>query len=353
MQRAFVGIVASGSATLEAAYFGMPFVLIYKVAWPTYVAARLVVNVDFLGMPNLLAGKEVVPEFIQHQAKPAAIVKAVRLLMEDSPARDRMILDFDAIITKLGGTGASERAAQAILEELKEGRPPDRRGGLETALLDNTMKIWDISRTLSNDFAEWPGDEPFRYRVTNEIAKGASVNLGAIVMSVHNGTHADARFHFDMNGASIEKASLEIYLGRATVVDLSETFFQSTEKHLITREDLRPHAEEIAATSRLLVKTGRWSDSTVFPNRIPVIAADVPAWLQKNGVKLLGVDLPSMDELDSKLLQNHHALARAGIAIVESLDLSDVAPGIYNFVALPLKIAGADGAPVRAVLWRD
>jgi lipid-A-disaccharide synthase len=133
MQRAFVGIVASGSATLEAAYFGMPFVLIYKVAWPTYVAARLVVNVDFLGMPNLLAAKEVVPEFIQHEAKPAAIVEAVRLVMEDSPARDRMISDFDAITSKLGGTGASERAAQAILEELKERRSPDRPGGLQTA----------------------------------------------------------------------------------------------------------------------------------------------------------------------------------------------------------------------------
>jgi len=123
MQHAFVGIVASGSATLEAAYFGMPFVLIYKVAWPTYVAARLVVNVDFLGMPNLLAGKEVVPEFIQHEAKPDAIVKAVRLLMEDSPARDRMISDFVATTSKLGGTGASERAAQAILEELQTGAP--------------------------------------------------------------------------------------------------------------------------------------------------------------------------------------------------------------------------------------
>ena len=127
MQRAFVGIVASGSATLEAAYFGMPFVLIYKVAWPTYVAARLVVNVDFLGMPNLLAGKEVVPEFIQHEAKPDAIVNAVRLLMEDSPARDRMISDFDAITSKLGGTGASERAAQAILEELQTGAPSTTR----------------------------------------------------------------------------------------------------------------------------------------------------------------------------------------------------------------------------------
>ena len=215
------------------------------------------------------------------------------------------------------------------------------------------MKIWDISRTLSDDLAEWPGDEPFHYRLTRELAKGQSVNLGAVTMSVHNGTHADARFHFDVKGESIDKAPLDIYLGRATVVDLAQTFFRSKEKHLITTEDLKPHAEEIAATSRLLVKTGRWSDSTIFPNQIPVIAADVPAWLQKNGVKLLGLDLPSMDEIDSKSLQNHHALASAGIAIVESLDLSEVAPGIYNLAALPLKIAGGDGAPVRAILWRE
>jgi len=127
MQRAFVGIVASGSATVEAAYFGMPFVLIYKVAWPTYVAARLVVNVDFLGMPNLLAGKEVVPEFIQHAAKPGAIVKAVRLLMEDASVRDRMISDFDVIVSKLDGAGASDRAAQAILRELQTGAPSTTR----------------------------------------------------------------------------------------------------------------------------------------------------------------------------------------------------------------------------------
>jgi lipid-A-disaccharide synthase len=122
MQRAFVAIVASGSATLEAAYFRMPLVLIYKVAWPTYLAARLVVNVDFLGMPNLLAAKEVVPDFIQHQAKPEAIAKAVALLMEESPARDRMISDFDAIIDKLGGAGASERAGRAILDEIGDVR---------------------------------------------------------------------------------------------------------------------------------------------------------------------------------------------------------------------------------------
>ena len=118
MQRAFAGIVASGSATLEAAYFRLPFVLIYKVAWPTYLAARLVVNVKYLGMPNLLADREVVPEFIQHRAKPDAIAKAVLQLMDNTDARDRMISEFDAIITKLGEGGASEKAARAIIEEI-------------------------------------------------------------------------------------------------------------------------------------------------------------------------------------------------------------------------------------------
>ncbi|PYL38263.1 MAG: lipid-A-disaccharide synthase [Verrucomicrobia bacterium] len=118
MQRAWAGIVASGSATLEAAYFRLPFVLIYKVMWPTYLAARLVVNVKYLGMPNLLADKEVVPEFIQYRAKPRAVVEAVQPLIENANARDRMISEFDSIIGRLGETGASERAARAIIEEM-------------------------------------------------------------------------------------------------------------------------------------------------------------------------------------------------------------------------------------------
>jgi lipid-A-disaccharide synthase len=130
MQRAWAGIVASGSATLEAAYFRMPFVLVYKVAWPTYLAARAVVNVNYLGMPNLLADKEVVPEFIQQQAKPGAIAKAMGPLVEDAHAREQMISAFDAIISELGGGGASEHAAQTILGELKDGPSPSRPGGL-------------------------------------------------------------------------------------------------------------------------------------------------------------------------------------------------------------------------------
>ena len=133
MQQASAGIVASGSATLEAAYFRLPFVLIYKVAWPTYIAARLVVNVDYLGMPNLLADKQVVPEFIQREAKPSAIVKALQALMEDANVRNGMISEFDAIVGKLGGSGASDRAARAILQELNNERSPGRSGDPEIA----------------------------------------------------------------------------------------------------------------------------------------------------------------------------------------------------------------------------
>jgi lipid-A-disaccharide synthase len=118
MQGAFVGIVASGSATLEAAYFRLPFVLIYKVAWPTYLAARFVVDVKYLGMPNVLAGREVVPEFIQHRARPRAIAQAVLRLLSDNVALDRMISDFSRVVASLGEGGASERAAKAIIDEL-------------------------------------------------------------------------------------------------------------------------------------------------------------------------------------------------------------------------------------------
>jgi lipid-A-disaccharide synthase len=118
MQRAFAGIIASGSATQEAAHYRLPFVLVYKVSWPTYLAGRLVIKVDYLGMPNVLANKEIVPEFIQYQAKPRAIVKAVLALMDEPAARREMISAFDEIAATLGEGGASKRAALAVIEEL-------------------------------------------------------------------------------------------------------------------------------------------------------------------------------------------------------------------------------------------
>jgi len=118
MQRAVAGVVASGSATLEAAYFRMPFALIYKVAWPTYFAGRLLVKVKYLGMPNVLADKQVVPEFIQHRAKSQDLAKTILRLLDDPMKREQMISEFDKIAAQLGESGASERAAKAILSEL-------------------------------------------------------------------------------------------------------------------------------------------------------------------------------------------------------------------------------------------
>jgi arylformamidase len=219
------------------------------------------------------------------------------------------------------------------------------------------MKIFDISRTLSNDLAPWPGDTPFHFELKWKMAEGATVNVGAIKMGVHNGTHADATFHFDPSGKTIEATPLDVCLGDAVVIDLTGPFRKATSGRDATREikvtDLEPFSALIEQAGRLLLKTGVWQDSKVFPDWIPVIAADVPEWLRERKVRLIGLDLPSVDAIEAKKLVNHHALAAAGVAIVESLDLSEVGAGLYHFSALPLKIAGGDAGPVRAVLWRD
>lgn len=219
------------------------------------------------------------------------------------------------------------------------------------------MKIFDISRPLLNNLAPWPGDTPFHFELKWKMAEGATVNVGAINMGVHNGTHADATFHFDPKGETLEKMPLEAYVGDAVVVDLTKIFGGAGEGSNRTRQislaDLEPSSAALERAPRLLLKTGVWKDSTVFPNWIPVIAPEVPGWLRDRRVKMIGLDLPSVDAIDAKKLVNHHALAAAGVAIVESLDLSEVEAGTYHFAGLPLKIAGGDGGPVRAILWRD
>jgi arylformamidase len=219
------------------------------------------------------------------------------------------------------------------------------------------MTIFDISRSLSNDLAPWPGDTAFHFELKWKMAEGASVNVGAINMGVHNGTHADAPFHFDPRGETIERMPLDIYFGDAFVVDLTGIFAEAESQPDRARQigvaDHEASSASIEQTQRLLLKTGVWKNSKIFPDWIPVITPDVATWLRERRVKLLGLDLPSVDSIEAKILVNHHALAAAQIVIVESLDLSEVAAGVYHFSALPLKIAGGDAAPVRAVLWRD
>ena len=119
MQRAAAGMVASGTATLESAYFGMPLVLIYKVAWLTWEVGKRLVRVPFLGMPNILAGREIVREFLQDTAQPEAIAEEMRRLLTDENAREKIGRDLAEVTAKLGGPGAAVRAADAICEALK------------------------------------------------------------------------------------------------------------------------------------------------------------------------------------------------------------------------------------------
>ncbi len=210
------------------------------------------------------------------------------------------------------------------------------------------MQIFDISRALSRELVSWPGDTAFRFALSWKMAAGASVNVGAIEMSTHNGTHADAPFHFEAEGATIDQMPLAFFVGTARVLDVTGLV-----RPEIAVTDLEAALADDELPPRLLLRTGAWPEGAPFPEIIPVIAHDVAVWLKARGVKLLGLDLPSVDAIDSKDLPNHHALATAGIAILENLNLETIEAGDYQLAALPLKIEGGDAAPVRAILWRD
>ncbi len=209
------------------------------------------------------------------------------------------------------------------------------------------MTYIDITRPLHPDIAVWPGDTPVSLQHVMRLAAGDSVNLSSITMSLHAGTHVDAPLHFDANGESstdfANSYCTEIFCGAARVIHLP-----NLNGRQITIEDLETASGYPAA--RLLIRTDVWPLDAPFPDSIPVIAPDVPLYLKSCGVLLLGLDLPSVDALDSKTLENHHALHAAGITILESLSLSRADGGLYEMIALPLPIIGADAAPVRAVL---
>jgi arylformamidase len=203
------------------------------------------------------------------------------------------------------------------------------------------MTIHDITIPLESTVACWPGDAPYDLQWTMQRSAGATVNVSQVRLSVHAGTHADAPFHFQDTGRTIDRVPLEAYVGPARVIDVRD-------RALIRRRDLE--GIDLIGTPRVLLRTDAWLDHRRFPETIPVMDTDVPAWLAEQGVILLGVDVPSVDALDSKDLPNHHALSAHGICILESLALAHIAAGVYQLIALPLRLGGADGAPVRAVL---
>lgn len=199
----------------------------------------------------------------------------------------------------------------------------------------------DITQPLSNEIATWPGDIPFNFKVAHTKEQTGSVNIGQITASVHTGTHADAPFHFNNSADTIDQLDVNNYIGTAKVIDV-------TGLEWIGREELENF--NLEGVKRLLLKTKKVTNVQQFPNTIPLLRKNIGEFLQEKGIFLLGLDIPSVDDIESKELPIHHTLYQHGVYILENLYLQDVHAGEYEMIALPLKILGADGSPVRAVL---
>ena len=196
----------------------------------------------------------------------------------------------------------------------------------------------DISRPLSSSTAAWPGDTPFNFGLSIRREAGSGINVGAFTASTHFGTHLDAPFHFTDSTETIDQIDLEVCYGDAAVIDVRG--------HSLIGPELLPDT----LPKRVLLRTDSWLSSGAFPISIPTLSIETVSKLSANRVTLLGVDVPSVDQLDSNDLPIHHALYRAGITILESLFLADVTSGNYLLAAFPLLISGGDAAPARAVL---
>ena len=204
------------------------------------------------------------------------------------------------------------------------------------------MSKWiDISQPLDEKTAGWPGDTPFSYEVNWSKEETGSVNVGKITMSIHTGTHIDAPFHFDDNGKKVIDLDLDLYIGRTKVVHIpANKSIGINELSDVTLKGI----------TRLLIRTDAWQDRSVFPETIPYIEPSLASYLAKLGIRLLGIDLPSVDPLDSKELAAHHELAYHKIHILEGVLLDKIPSGDYELIAAPLPLVEADGSPVRALL---
>ncbi|CAN5666173.1 arylformamidase [soil metagenome] len=211
------------------------------------------------------------------------------------------------------------------------------------------LRLYDISVTVNPDTPEWPGDTAFSSGWSTTIASGDSVNVSAMTSSPHVGTHADAPLHVHDGWPGSHELPLETFFGRAIVVDVAATEGEITLEMLADCIPGDP-VERIGRAQRVLIRTGRTIAGGSFPEDWPALSEQCARTLLGFGLRLLGVDCPSVDVRESKNLPVHHMLFSGNACLLENLDLRRVPPGDYELVALPLKLMGMDAAPVRAVL---
>ena len=205
-------------------------------------------------------------------------------------------------------------------------------------------RLIDISPTISERLGVWPGDVPFSREVALEIARGDHIGLSATRATVHLGAHADAPIHYVADGQGISARPLERYFGRCQLMRVK----------VGRGERVRPeHLSEAIEAPRVLFHTGTFPDPDNWNEDFAALSPELIDFLAAAGVQTVGIDTPSIDPQDDAELLSHHRVAAHDLAILEGLVLEGVQPGLYPLIALPLKIAAADAAPLRAALLDD
>jgi arylformamidase len=201
--------------------------------------------------------------------------------------------------------------------------------------------LYDITPVISPALRVWPGDTPPSREVLLDMKRGANLTLSTLRATVHLGAHADAPSHYGADAPSIEARSLDSYLGPCQVVrvDVGRGV-------RIAPEDLYSGVK----CERILFATGTYPDPNRFNEDFAALSPQLIEQLARQGVKLVGIDTPSVDLFDSKDLPSHQACLRHDLAILEGIVLDGVPEGAYELIALPLKLQGFDASPVRAVL---
>ncbi len=197
--------------------------------------------------------------------------------------------------------------------------------------------IYDISPPITPQLAVFPGDTPPSREVLLDMSRGDPLTLSTLKSTVHVGAHADAPSHYGLDGRTIDQQPLELYCGPCRVIH-------------VDGKPVTPQMIPDVGTERLLIATGSYPDPTHWNDDFAALTPDLVDYLAACGVRLVGVDTPSVDPADSELLAAHHRFLANDMAIIEGLVLTDVPAGVYELIALPLNLPGFDASPVRAVL---
>ncbi len=211
------------------------------------------------------------------------------------------------------------------------------------------MKIFDISVPIKNNMVVWPGDPQVKNIEVSSISNGGEANITSLQMSAHTGTHIDAPKHFIDDGRSIDQLDLHLLIGDVHVIEIDDLVKLIDEKVL---EELKIDHWPKRVLFKTANSTSKLLDKDDFIQDYVALSKDASQFLIKRGVKLVGIDYLSIAPFDNGD-ETHTALLSNDIIILEGLKLSKIEPGLYQMVALPINLFGADGAPARVVLTQN